>query len=387
MRKDSVDWLRNPRAIRERCHALLELGKAGKLAWFAVEPGRLDEVVDYVLAVTREAYPTGEIPLHSRWGHFDVGGVKRNAELQARLAGLPAAERARVKVDLVVTSVLLDAGSGPTWKYVEEGGGTYSRSEGLAVASFRMFMAGTFSMDKDNPLRADSGGLMRVRPETLARAFQVSEDNPLEGLQGRLSLLHGLGLVLSRPGKLFDFLAARKEPVQAAEVLELVLLELGPIWPGRVVLEGVNLGDVWPHPAVGLVPFHKLSQWLTYSLVEPLEEGGVKVLGLEALTGLPEYRNGGLLVDMGVLVPKQERLLSEAWPVGSEPIVEWRALTVALLDEVAERMRKKLGRTAAELPLVKVLQGGTWSAGRKVAAERRPGGGPPIRILSDGTVF
>lgn len=387
MRKDSVDWLRSPRAIRERCHALLELGKAGKLAWFAVEPGRLDEVVDYVLAVTREAYPTGEIPLHSRWGHFDVGGVKRNAELQARLAGLPAAERARVKVDLVVTSVLLDAGSGSTWKYVEEGGGTYSRSEGLAVASFRMFMAGTFSMDKDNPLRADSGGLMRVRPEMLARAFQVSEDNPLEGLQGRLSLLHGLGLVLSRPGKLFDFLAARKEPVQAAEVLELVLLELGPIWPGRVVLEGVNLGDVWPHPAVGLVPFHKLSQWLTYSLVEPLEEGGVKVLGLEALTGLPEYRNGGLLVDMGVLVPKQERLLNEAWPVGSEPIVEWRALTVALLDEVAERMRKKLGRTAAELPLVKVLQGGTWSAGRKVAAERRPGGGPPIRILSDGTVF
>lgn len=387
MSEDSVLWLRSPQAVRERCHAVLELGKAGRLAWFAVEPGRLDEVVEYVLAVTREAYPTGEVPLHSRWGHFDVGGVKRNAELQARLAGLPAAERARVKVDLVVTSVLLDAGSGPTWKYVEEGGGTYARSEGLAVASFRMFMSGAFSMDKSNPLRAESGGLMRVRPETLARAFQVSKDNPLEGLEGRLSLLHGLGLVLSRPGKLFDFLAAHKRPVQAAEVLDVVLRELGPIWPGRVELEGVNLGDVWPHPAVGLVPFHKLSQWLTYSLVEPLEEGGVKVVGLEALTGLPEYRNGGLLVDMGVLVPRQERLLSEAWPVGSEPIVEWRALTVALLDEVAERMRARLGLTAAELPLVKVLQGGTWSAGRRVAAERRPGGGPPIRILSDGTVF
>ncbi len=390
----AVAYLRSPRAIRERCRALLELGTAGLLKHFRVDMDRLPAVADYVLAVTREAYPTLDIPVHSRWGHFDVGGVRRNAELDARLASLPRAERARAKLDLVVTSVLLDAGSGPTWKYVEPGGGTYARSEGLAVASFRMFLAGAFSSDPGQPLRADAEGLQRLTLESLARGFQVTEANPLAGLEGRLALLQGLGRALPRPGALYDMLAAWGPRVPAAEVLGRVLESLGSIWPGRITLDGVNLGDVWHHPVMGaegspdsLVPFHKLSQWLTYSLLEPLEEGGITVTNLDALTGLPEYRNGGLLVDLGVLVPRDGRLLTDAFPPGSEPIVEWRALTVALLDEVAKLVRERLGMTAEQLPLAKVLQGGTWSAGRKIAAEKRPGGTPPIRIESDGTVF
>ncbi|QRN96573.1 URC4/urg3 family protein [Archangium violaceum] len=390
----TVTYLLSPRAIRERCRALLELGLAGKLKHFRVDMERVPAVADYVLEVTRAAYPTLEIPVHSRWGHFDVGGVRRNAELDARLASLPPAERARAKLDLVITSVLLDAGSGPTWKYVEPGGGTYARSEGLAVASFRMFLAGAFSSDARQPLRADAEGLQRLSLESLAKGFQVTEANPLAGLEGRLALLRGLGRVLSRPGALYDLLAAKGAKVPAAEVLGRVLESLGPIWPGRITLEGVNLGDVWPHSALGaegspesLVPFHKLSQWLTYSLLEPLEEGGIQVTDLDALTGLPEYRNGGLLVDLGALVPRDARLLTDAYAPGSEPIVEWRALTVALLDEVAKRVRERLGMTAEQLPLAKVLQGGTWSAGRRIAAEKRPGGTPPIRIESDGTVF
>jgi hypothetical protein len=389
-----VAYLRSPRAIRERCRALLELGLAGRLTHFRVEMERLPAVADYVLEVTRETYPTLEIPVHSRWGHFDVGGVRRNAELDARLASLPRAERTRAKLDLVVTSVLLDAGSGPTWKYVEPGGGTYARSEGLAVVSFRMFLAGAFSSDPRQPLRADAEGLQRLSLEALARGFQVTEANPLAGLEGRLALLHGLGRALPRPGALHDQLAAWGPKVPAAEVLGRVLESLGPIWPGRITLEGVNLGDVWPHSRLGaegspesLVPFHKLSQWLTYSMLEPLEEGGLTVTELDALTGLPEYRNGGLLVDLGVLVPRDARLLTEAFAPGAEPIVEWRALTVALLDEVAKRVRERLGMTAEQLPLAKVLQGGTWSAGRRIAAQKRPGGTPPIRIESDGTVF
>ncbi|ATB35332.1 hypothetical protein CYFUS_000744 [Cystobacter fuscus] len=391
----AVSYLLGPRAIRERCQALLELGLAGRLEHFRVDPARLPAVADYVLEVTREAYPSLDIPVHSRWGHFDVGGVQRNAELEARLAPLPPAERARAKLDLVVTSVLLDAGSGPTWKYQEPGGGTYARSEGLAVASFRMFLAGAFSSDASQPLRADAEGLRNLSLEALAEGFQVTEDNPLAGLEGRLELLHGLGRVLPRPGSLFDRLAAHgRREVTATQVLGQVLQSLGPIWPGRITLDGVNLGDVWPHSALGaldhpdsLVPFHKLSQWLTYSLLEPLAEGGLRVTGLEALTGLPEYRNGGLLVDGGVLVPRDERLFTDTYKPGSEPIVEWRALTVALLDEVGQRVRERLGMTAEQLPLAKVLQGGTWSAGRKLAAQKRPGGPPPIRIESDGTVF
>jgi hypothetical protein len=39
------------------------------------------------------------------------------------------------------------------------------------------------------------------------------------------------------------------------------------------------------------------------------------------------------------------------------------------------------------LPLAKILQGGTWAAGRKIARERRADGSPPLRVVSDGTVF
>ena len=135
------------------------------------------------------------------------------------------------------------------------------------------------------------------------------------------------------------------------------------------------------------MPFHKLSQWLSYSLVEPLEGAGLKVVELDALTGLPEYRNGGLLVDAGALRPKQTRAAGEDFAAGDEPIVEWRALTVALLDRSRARARPSRPGCRRSLPLVKVLEAGTWFAGRVLAAERRPGGGPPIAVESDGTVF
>ena len=126
-------------------------------------------------------------------------------------------------------------------------------------------------------------------------------------------------------------------------------------------------------------------QWLTYSLVEPLVDAGVTVSGLDQLTGLAEYRNGGLFIDLGVLVPRTA--IEAPVEVDSELVVEWRALTVALLDLLAPMVREHLGEGKEDLPLARILQGGTWSAGRRIAAERRDDGGPPIKIRSDGTVF
>ena len=72
---------------------------------------------------------------------------------------------------------------------------------------------------------------------------------------------------------------------------------------------------------------------------------------------------------------------------GPALVVEWRALTVALLDKLADSVRARLGKDAASFPLAKVLQGGTWSAGRAIAAACRADGSPPIKVISDGTVF
>src|SRR6185369_2705838 len=126
-------------------------------------------------------------------------------------------------------------------------------------------------------------------------------------------------------------------------VLAAVLEALGPIWPGRETLAGKPLGDVWRHSRFGLVPFHKLSQWLSYSLLEPLEAAGFIIDGVSELTGLPEYRNGGLFLDSGVLQlvdPNASQLEHE---VGSDLVIEWRALTVALLDRLAAKVQAELG--------------------------------------------
>lgn len=122
-------------------------------------------------------------------------------------------------------------------------------------------------------------------------------------------------------------------------------------------------------------------------MIEPLEHAGISVTHLDELTGLPEYRNGGLLIDSELLRIKDKKDLEKAHLPDAEIIVEWRALTVVLLDELADLIRKKLRKNQTELPLAKILQGGTWEAGRRIARQKRSLGTPPLQIISDGTVF
>jgi hypothetical protein len=406
--REAIAYLRSPVAIRERCDRLFLLGCEDKLRYFRVDLTQIEKCADYVIGVMRDDYPDFDIPFHSRWRHFEVGNVPRLLELEQALTGLTGLEKAKVKFDLAIVSVLLDAGAGADWQYCEtETGQVFRRSEGLAVASFRMFFQGAFSSHSKSPLQVDADGLLQLTEDALVQGFQVSEKNPLVGVEGRVQLLQRLGQVLTqnpkffgtespRLGNLVNYLwdSSNHGQLAASKVLSAVLEGLGEIWSGRLAIAGVNLGDVWIHSALpgdkesdNYVPFHKLSQWLTYSLLEPLQELGLEITGLEELTGLPEYRNGGLCLDTGLLQVKDSTVLQEHHPVGSEVIVEWRALTVSLLDKIAATIRQKLNMTAEELPLVKVLQGGTWSAGRKIAAQLREGGVPPIKIESDGTVF
>lgn len=467
--RDPLAALREPATIRARCAAVTRAVEDGRSGHFKLDRSRLPEVAQRVAALTRVRFPDLRIPYHSRWRHFEVGGVDRKVELDALLAGRSVAEVARARIDLTVVSVLLDAGAGAQWRYTERPEldalalpvhrqkgddllamlgaaagssaqaeaapeapvaaplavaeppqrATFTRSEGLGVASFRAFVAGVFSADPTDPLRADALALKRLDAAALRAVFQASPSNPLVGLEGRAALLARLGEVLeeqakryggpARPGRLFDTLTqdGQRNEVPAGEILRELVTAYAPIWTSGSRVLGLPAGDVWPHlwagadtaPATspggpapdratgGWVPFHKLSQWLTYSLLEPFEWAGVKVTGLDALTGLPEYRNGGLLLDGGVIVPRHASDLARTWKPSSEFIVEWRALTVALLDELAVLVRAELGVTAEQLPLACILEGGTWAAGRQIARERREGGVPPLQIDSDGTVF
>jgi hypothetical protein len=396
-------------AVRQRAHRLLAIGLEGGLAHFRVDLARLDAAADLVIDTTRKAYPDLAVPFHSRWRHFVAGGEDRWAAIERAASWRDRQERARAAFDLAVTSVLLDAGAGPGWSYRDpETGAQVGRSEGLALASLAMFARGGFSSDPRAPLRADAAALEALSGEALARAFQVSSVNPLAGVEGRAELLRRLGATVAakrnvfarvggpRPGGLFDHLAALADgrSIAAPRILSELLIHLGSIWPSRLELGGVPLGDCWRHPALatgdatsGLVPLHKLSQWLAYSLIDPLQAAGIEVADIDGLTGLAEYRNGGLFVDTGVLALRDPEEAERAHDVGSALVVEWRALTVALLDRLAEIVRARLGADPLSLPLARILQGGTWAAGRAIARQRRADGAPPIKVISDGTVF
>ncbi|ATH06935.1 uracil phosphoribosyltransferase [Halobacteriovorax marinus] len=399
MNKD-IDYILSAKAVRERTAKIFDLTLEGKTN-FNYHEDKLEGVSKFVLEVIRENYPDLKIPFHSRWGHFQVGSVDRNAKLDSELSSLDKVERARVKLDLVITSVLLDAGAGPTWKFDEEGV-SYNRSEGLGVASWHMFMNGAFS--NDGSRRADAKKLMAISKADIEKAFQVSEKNPLVGAQGRAGLLASLGKCIEskpeifkdgRPGNIIDYMIGEHgQKFAATDLLKAVLLHFGDIWPSRITVDGVSLGDVWNHPSLGekddlnsLVAFHKLSQWLTYSLIEPIVEAGCEVHSVNEMTGLAEYRNGGLLIDMDLISLKDPALLEVAHKPDSEVIIEWRALTVCLLDKIADIVRKELNFSEEEFPLAKVLEGGTWWAGRKVAKQKREDSSPPLKLDSDGTVF
>jgi hypothetical protein len=305
--------------------------------------------------------------------------------------------------------VLLDAGAGPDWRFRDgTAGHEIGRSEGLALASLAMFAVGAFSAHPGDPLRADARTLERLAEETLLAGFQVTDANPLLGIGGRADLLRRLGRTVAaapaifgareepRPGGLFDHLAglAAGGRIEAATILRELLIHLGPIWPSRITLGGIALGDCWRHPALRthdatdhLVPLHKLSQWLAYSLIEPMERAGIAVTVIDGLTGLAEYRNGGLFIDSGVLGFRNAEDAHRRHDVSAPLVVEWRALTVALLDRLAALLRTRLGRDAHQLPLARILQGGTWAAGRMLARRLRPDGAPPVAVISDGTVF
>ncbi|KAJ5272545.1 hypothetical protein N7478_007670 [Penicillium angulare] len=439
---DPAAYLRSIHAVRDRARIVLDKAKRNQLHHFDVDLSKFKATASYVVSIIKRDYaPDYEnIPPHGRWQHFDVGGRPRiNQLLQSWPSRIDAQERTRRLIDLFVVSVLLDAGAGTKWSYrSKESGKIYSRSEGLAVASLEMFKSGLFSSDPTEPCQVDGAGLKNVTVEKLAKGMQHSEQNLLAGLEGRAGLLSRLSEALNnqdffgvdaRPGNMLDYLLshpstlASSVPIIPITTLWSVLMDgFSSIWPqSRTQIDGVAIGDAWvcsdlpsSPPAQqweSIIPFHKLTQWLCYSIMVPMSKlMHIHFAGSELLTGLPEYRNGGLLIDMGLLSLKSPdlergiRAFKENAQIKGQPnmevvplfsteddvIVEWRAVTVGFLDELLDEVNMQLGLSGSEeqLSLAQMLEAGSWKGGREIAEVSRPNTKePPIMIRSDGTVF
>ncbi|KAI1173477.1 hypothetical protein F4777DRAFT_450185 [Nemania sp. FL0916] len=462
---DAAGYLRSLGAVRERCRVVTEKALQNQLNHFDVDLDRFPDVVQFVCRIIKRDYdaPFHSIPGHGRYQHFGVGGRDRIAHLLSTFDGIDNTEKCRRLIDLFLVSVLLDAGAGTSWSFKSaDSGKTYRRSEGLAIASLEMFKAGLFSGNPSNKYQVDHEGLRNLTVEQLAKGLQSRPGNEVAGLEGRASLLIRLGGALAdkkdffgetgRPGNMIDYLLAHpttqasSSPVVVLPVLWNVLMSgLAAIWPAsRTAVNGISLGDAWPcstmpqalprnrsssgsspptfspfppqssaatEPWEAILPFHKLTQWLTYSLMQPMQSLlRIQFAGTELLTGLPEYRNGGLFVDLGVLTLKDkdsERGLAhyrdyckrtgangvEVAPMfepSDDVIVEWRGVTVGFLDklcvDVNAALREELN--GGELTLAQLLEAGSWKGGREIAEVSRPNTKePPILIDSDGTVF
>ncbi|KAL7009060.1 hypothetical protein EMMF5_001257 [Cystobasidiomycetes sp. EMM_F5] len=447
---DRVAYLQSLRSVRERCSQVYALAEQNKLDYWDVDLSKQAEIVDFCCQLIARDYGDNyaSIPPHGRLRH--IGGMDRlQPYLDAWRDNVSPIEITRRLIDFCVVSVLLDAGAGPKWTYKVKGSDfAIGRSEGLALASLDMVSSGMFSGVADQPFRVDGlseyhfpDGLTRVKPEDIAEAMQVSSSNPMVGIEGRSSLLVQLGKVLSdpknkqffgnasddtscspRPGNMVDYLrshpTAQSVPsptgvpiaVPIDALWKVIIDGLGGVWPPtRTKLDGVALGDVWQCDSLrktvneetdALVPFHKLSQWLNYSLIEIIEQTlGWRFTGKEVTTGLPEYRNGGLLIDFGLLNCRPQIILKSLnsdktasadpldlppLPASHSAIVEFRAVTVISLDRIAKAICAKLG---ADMSLAQVLEAATWKGGREIAKKKRADGGPPINVLLDGTVF
>jgi len=403
-----VSNLRQLSSIRSRCNKVFEYASTNENSHFKIDMSKMDDTVTLVVDTIKKNYPDLKVPYHSRWSHFRPGFVEK---LTAQWHCDPV-EKCRRLLDLSTVSVLLDAGAGNQWKYVDHDGETFSRSEGIAIATANMFLDGNFSSDPAFHHRVNAHGLLSLTEKEFERGFQIRSGNPMNGSKGRFKLLRRLakalqsnpeffGHELARPGNIVDYVLANatdlgegKKSVSIHVLWKGIIEGLESIWPEN--LAGIRRGDMWvynPLKVIGtagsdLVPFHKLSQWLTLSLLEPIEDLGVTFTEIEALTGLAEYRNGGLFVDTGVLTLRDQEIKDNLFDVGSEVVVEWRALTIVLLDKISVLVRERLGLSEAEFPMMKVLQGGTWAAGRIIARQKRPDTlAPPVSIRSDGNVF
>lgn len=222
--------------------------------------------------------------------------------------------------------------------------------------------------------------------------------------------------MLTAKREILDYILKDKqssEPIDYHTLWDTLQKVLLPSWPkDRTHISGVPIGDAWPLKVLqdlagspdapettGIQPFHKLTQWLAYSLSVPF----VRIMGrtwdnMDSGTGLPEYRNGGLFTDLGVLALKPEVLQEglrrsggqalPSFPAGGDVIVEWRALTVALLDELHGLVGSHYEPRGVKLTMAQMLEAGTWKGGRELAAKHRPDTkSSPILIEGDGTLF
>ena len=341
--------------------------------YFEINLEKLDQTVDDLLEFILKKYPKMNIGMHSRLNH-----IPEWYDLVQKWK-CPLNEKIKRLIDLLFVSVLLDGGSGENWKYISNNI-EYRRSEGLGKCVYNMFISGFFSLDEKQPYKVDMNRIKLINLDEFKNEFQISKDNILIGLENRLENLVNFSKFMInndnfninnniRPGNIFDKIYNNLE-IDLDKLYEIIF-SFSPI-----------INDVhYYKPLDVYVPFHKILQWLSYSLIDLFKKFNISIRSDNYLTALPEYRNGGFLIDSNIINFKNNNLKNIFHEINSDIIIELRASTIVLIDIIKDKINIKKKNN---LNISQVLEGGTWRYGRYLANKNNIS---PIKIKSNGIIF
>ncbi|WP_417671043.1 DUF1688 family protein [Roseibium sp.] len=396
--------LLNGDAVMRSAERFLSLACDGRLQSLTVNLDRLEDVLEVITREISIAYPDNQIPPHSCWRAFEIGGIDRWGMLAGARGFASAEEMLLAAADLAGLCALANVRLKPEWRFVETmTGEVFEGATGRALAVLSMFAAGVFSAQPEDPMRADAHALIRLQADEIAAGFQLDPADDAEDIERLAHLLKRLGEATGlrpdlferdeqvRPGCMTLFLMQQSggAEVSVAELLDTVLEGLAVVWEGGLVVDDVILGDTWRLSDARRerqeevdVPFHLPAIEIASSLVEPFAWAGVAVTDLDRLPGLANLEHVVLFLEAGAICLRDVEGIDPA-----EAAIELRAVALGLLQECSKRLWQQLNVSPDALPLLCLQEGGTLRAGRKIVMENPALAQKASKILGGGGVF
>lgn len=385
----SAPILFQPQEVRRRAHAFLDMGIAGKLNHVGLDLTKLDDALGLVLETTKEIYPDFQIPPYGIWRAFETGGIDRWSAMASAREFETAQEMLLAAADLALLALFMKTRHPGNWVFEDPmTGSKVAGDDALALAAFHMFASGSFSGEMTDPYRVDAETLVRLDLNELTSGLQWDRDADHELLGAMQAHLKRFGEAMAlrpdlfsegnvtRPGVLALRLAGEAGAgIDASKLLDNLLETFAPVWDGGAKAGDVGLGDSFDYTGKSAgsetttVPFHLCAQEMVYSLVEPFAWAGFEVTGLQDLTPPSDLAHAALFVQTGVLAISSEN--DEALPeeTKTDRMVELRAVSAALADKLADRLRSELDVSADQVPLTCILEGGTSRAGLRILSQ------------------
>ncbi|WP_068083400.1 DUF1688 family protein [Polycladidibacter stylochi] len=402
-------YLLTPAAVRAQSQKLFELACQNTLSHSRLEKEKLAPLADKLIQLMQEKAQDGAIGPLTCWRDFECGALDRWGLIAGGRGFEAPEEMAYAAIDLAVVTSLFATEPNQHWQYdAPLSGETLQGREAMANAVLNMFTSGAFSAKAEDPLRVDAEILMALQDEEVTQSLQLTSRNALEGFKERTRRLRALGEALAmrgdlfeqggdiRPGFLFHHLQeiAQEAPLTAAKLLDLLQEGISPVWKNAPTMDGVNLGDTAKHSMLGkegdpaqLVPLHCQMQWMTNSIIEALMWIGFEVQNWNTLTACTNLRCVETFLQAGVLTQSLNDCEATPLAFDDESLVELRALSIILVEELAVIICQKLELTREQLPLPCIASVLEWYHQWQNASQNTKLKGKTINLRYDNPVY